>query len=93
MVIAQVTRPGGGTMTVPMQWGGERGGQYRGTFVTTEPGAYEVSVDATRAGKSAGAGSRFVRAAPADSEYLRPDDARRAAAAYRGGDRRPVLYG
>jgi len=71
-VTAQVTRPGGGTMTVPMQWGGERSGQYRGTFVTTEPGAYEVSVDATRAGKSAGSGIAFVRAAPADSEYFDP---------------------
>jgi len=72
VVTAQVTRPGGGTMTVPMQWGGERSGQYRGTFVTTEPGAYEVSVDATRSGKSAGSGVAFVRAAPADSEYFDP---------------------
>jgi len=72
MVTAQVTRPGGGTINVPMQWGGERSGQYRGTFVTTEPGAYEVAVDATRAGKSAGTGIAFVRAAPADSEYFDP---------------------
>jgi uncharacterized membrane protein len=72
MVSAQVTRPGGGTMTVPMQWSGERSGQYRGTFVTTEPGAYEVAVDATRGGKSAGSSIAFVRAAPADSEYFDP---------------------
>jgi hypothetical protein len=72
MVTAQVTRPGGGTVTIPMQWGGERSGQYRGTFVTTEPGAYEVAVDATRAGKSAGSGTAFVRAAAADSEYFDP---------------------
>jgi uncharacterized membrane protein len=72
MVTALVTRPGGGTITVPMQWGGEHSGQYRGTFVTTEPGAYEVAVDATRGGKSGGTGVAFVRAAPAESEYFDP---------------------
>jgi uncharacterized membrane protein len=71
-VIAQVTRPAGGVMNVPMQWSGERGGEYRGTFVTTEPGAYEVAVDATRGEKRAGSAVAFVRAAPADSEYFDP---------------------
>src|SRR6185503_11476917 len=36
-VVATVARPGGTTMTVPLQWTGERDGQYRGTFVSTEP--------------------------------------------------------
>jgi hypothetical protein len=44
--VATVTRPGGMTMTVLLQWTGERDGQYRGTF-STEAGAYEISVDAT----------------------------------------------
>jgi uncharacterized membrane protein len=71
-VIAQVMRPGGGVLNVPMQWSGERGGEYRGTFVTAEPGAYEVTVDATRGDKRAGSAVAFVRAAPADSEYFDP---------------------
>jgi hypothetical protein len=33
-VVAAVTTPNGGTIDVPMQWTGERNGQYRGTFVT-----------------------------------------------------------
>ena len=36
------------TLNVPLQWTGERDGQYRGTFVSAEAGAYEVTVDATR---------------------------------------------
>ena len=71
-VVAQVTRPGGGVLSVPMQWSGERGGEYRGTFVTSEAGAYEVAVDATRGDKRAGSAVAFVRAAAADSEYFDP---------------------
>ena len=43
-------------MNVPLQWTGERDGQYRGTFVSTEAGAYEVAVDATRGGQTVGSG-------------------------------------
>ena len=71
-VVAQVSRPGGGTMSVPMQWTGERDGLYRGTFVTAEPGAYEVAVDATRSGQPIGTGVAYVRAAPGDAEYFDP---------------------
>ena len=39
-VVAHVTRPGGSTIDVPLQWTGQRDGQYRGTFVSTVPGAY-----------------------------------------------------
>jgi uncharacterized membrane protein len=71
-VVAQVARPGGGTASVPMQWTGQRDGQYRGTFVSTEPGAYEVSIDATRGGQAVGTGVAYVRAAPGDVEYFDP---------------------
>jgi uncharacterized membrane protein len=71
-VVAQVARPGGATFTVPLQWTGERDGEYRGTFVTSEPGAYEVSVDATRAAEPVGSGRAYVRAAPADVEFFDP---------------------
>jgi uncharacterized membrane protein len=72
MVVAQVARPGGQTVNVPLQWTGQRDGQYRGTFVSTEQGAYEVSVDATRSGQAVGSGVAYVRAAPGDAEYFDP---------------------
>jgi hypothetical protein len=72
-VIAQVARPNGATLNVPMQWTGERDGQYRGTFVSTEAGAYEVTVDATRAGGQAvGSGVGYIRAAAGEAEYFDP---------------------
>jgi len=71
-VTAQVARPGGATFTVPLQWTGERDGQYRATFVTSEPGAYEVSVDANRAAEAVGSARTYVRAAPADIEFFDP---------------------
>jgi len=72
-VVAQVARPNGTTMTVPMQWTGEHDGQYRGTFVSTDAGAYEVNVDATRAGGQAvGSGVAYVRAAPSEAEFFDP---------------------
>ena len=37
-VIAQVSRPDGTSETVPLQWTGERDGQYRGTFVSSKAG-------------------------------------------------------
>jgi hypothetical protein len=71
-VIAQVARPGGATIDVPLQWTGERDGQYRGSFATRERGPYEVRVDATRASKPAGSGLAFVRAAAGEVEYFEP---------------------
>jgi len=71
-VVAQVARPGGTTINVPLQWTGKRDGQYSGTFVSTDTGAYEVSVDATRANQPLGSGVAYVRAAPADAEFFDP---------------------
>jgi uncharacterized membrane protein len=71
-VMARVTRPGGSTLDVPLQWTGERDGQYRGTFVSTVPGAYEIAVDADRAGKPIGSNTAYVRAGAGDSEYFDP---------------------
>jgi uncharacterized membrane protein len=71
-VVAHVARPGGATVSVPLQWTGERDGQYRGTFVSAEPGAYEVTVNATKGGEDVGEGVTYVRAAPGDSEYFDP---------------------
>ena len=71
-VVAHVTRPGGSTLDVPLQWTGERDGQYRGTFVSTVPGAYEVAVEADRAGKAIGTNVAYVRAGAGDAEYFDP---------------------
>jgi uncharacterized membrane protein len=72
-VIAQVMRPDGKSETVPLQWTGERDGHYRGTFVSTGTGAYEVAVDATRAGGQAiGSSTAYVRAVPSEAEYFDP---------------------
>jgi uncharacterized membrane protein len=71
-VVAHVTRPGGATLDVPMQWTGERDGQYRGSFVSTEAGSYEISIDATRNGSTVGTGVTHVRAVTSDAEYFDP---------------------
>jgi uncharacterized membrane protein len=69
-VIAHVAQPGGGTANVPLTWTGDRDGQYRGTFVSTEGGSYEVTVDASRAGRQLGSGVTYLRAGPSDAEYF-----------------------
>jgi len=45
---------------------------YRGSFISSEAGAYDVTVDATRAGKAIGSGVTHVRAAASDAEYFDP---------------------
>jgi uncharacterized membrane protein len=69
-VTAAVTTPGGTVIDVPMQWTGERNGQYRGTFVSTDQGMYKSRVEAVREGKTIGTGQTHVRAAPGDAEYF-----------------------
>jgi uncharacterized membrane protein len=72
-VVAQVVRPSGATIAVPLQWTGDRDGEYRGTFVSAESGAYEVNVDATRAGgERVGTGAGYMRAIPGDDEFFDP---------------------
>jgi uncharacterized membrane protein len=72
-VVAQIAKPDGTTLSVPLQWTGERDGEYRGTFVSAEPGAYEVTVDATRSGGQAvGSAAAFVRAGPGEAEFFDP---------------------
>src|SRR5258708_28337177 len=46
-VVAQVTAPSGKKVSVPLQWTGERNGQYRATFETSEPGWDQAKLDAT----------------------------------------------
>jgi hypothetical protein len=69
-VNAHVTGPNGVVLDVPLQWTGERNGEYRGTFSPAEQGLYEAKVDATRASHSLGTSTAHVRVAPSDSEYF-----------------------
>jgi len=71
-VVARVTAPGNKPIDVPLQWTGERDGLYRGTFVTTAQGAYEIAVDADRGGKPIGTNTTYVRAGAGDSEFFDP---------------------
>ena len=71
-VTARVTRPNGGTMDVPLEWTGERDGLYRGTFVSSEAGTYEVAVDSSRASGIVGSDIAFVRVGPSDEEFFDP---------------------
>ena len=57
---------------MPLQWTGERDGQYRGSFVSAEPGAYEVTVDATRGTETIGTGVSYVRAVAGEAEFFDP---------------------
>jgi hypothetical protein len=76
-VVAHVTTPKGGVLDLPMQWTGERNGEYRVTFQAAEQGMYRARVEADRAGAAIGADVTQVRAAAGDAEYF---DARMHAA-------------
>jgi uncharacterized membrane protein len=70
MVTARVTAPDGSIVDVPMQWSGEKSGEYRATLPTHAQGWYEAKIDATRAGKTLGSAVTHLRAAPGDAEYF-----------------------
>jgi uncharacterized membrane protein len=71
-VTARVTLPNGGTADVPLEWTGERDGLYRGTFVSTNAGTYEVAIDSSRGPSIVGSGVAFMRAGPSDAEFFDP---------------------
>jgi uncharacterized membrane protein len=69
-VVAHVTGPKGAEVDVPLQWTGERNGEYRGTLTAPEAGVYSANAEAFRAGKTLGSGATQFRAAPGDAEYF-----------------------
>jgi uncharacterized membrane protein len=69
-VTAYVTGPSGDVEEVPVQWSGERDGEYQGTFAAKAPGIYSARVEATRAGTTIGEMKTQVRAVPSDAEYF-----------------------
>jgi uncharacterized membrane protein len=69
-VTAHVAGPDGNVVDIPMQWSGERSGEYRATLPTSAQGWYEAKIDATRGGKTIGTAVTHLRAAPGDAEYF-----------------------
>ena len=69
-VVAVVLDPFGDSTTVSLAWDVEQDGHYDGDFLTTTPGLYEISVEATRAGEPIGGGVTYVSVAPSADEYF-----------------------
>jgi hypothetical protein len=69
-VLAHVTRPDGSVVDVPMQWNGERSGEYVATVPAVGQGSYEARIEASRGGEVIGSTMAHVRAAPGDAEYF-----------------------
>ena len=69
-VVAHVSRPDGSVVDVPMQWNGERSGEYTATVPAVGGGQYEARIEATRGGETIGTTVAHVRAAPGDAEYF-----------------------
>jgi uncharacterized membrane protein len=69
-VVAHVTRPDGTIVDVPMQWSGERSGEYVATVPAVVQGSYEARIEASRGGEIIGSTMAHVRAAPGDAEYF-----------------------
>jgi uncharacterized membrane protein len=69
-VVARVTRPDGSIVDLPMQWSGERAGEYIATLPTSGQGAYEARIEATRGGTRIGETRVHVRAGPGDAEFF-----------------------
>jgi uncharacterized membrane protein len=69
-VVAKVKDPQGAIVDLPMQWTGEKNGEYRATFTAATDGMYSADIEATREGKPLGTGAMHMRAAPGDSEYF-----------------------
>ena len=68
-VVAHVEGPGG-TAEVPLQWTGERNGQYRATFTPAAGGLYTARVEASRGETALGSGTTHFRAAAGDTEFF-----------------------
>ena len=69
-VTAQVTSPSGRVIDVPMEWTVSTDGEYRGSFLSDEPGLYEVRGSAVRQDADLGAGVMYARASAGDTEYF-----------------------
>jgi hypothetical protein len=69
-VVARVSAPSGATSHVPLNWTGERDGEYRATIAPAEDGLHEIRVEAAAGEAVIGADTAHLRVAPGDSEYF-----------------------
>ena len=91
--MAHVSRPDGSIVDVPMQWSGERSGEYSATVPTAGAGLVRSAHRGhARRQDDRDRRSTHLRAAPGRRRVLRRHDARRHAAAHRRRDRRQVLH-
>jgi uncharacterized membrane protein len=72
-VSAEVRTPLGDSVSVPMEWTVDRDGEYRGTFLPTAKGLYEIEVAATRDGFPLGTARAFIESEDLDDEYFRAE--------------------
>jgi hypothetical protein len=69
-VIAYVTDPLGETRAVPLDWTVEEDGVYRGEFVASEAGRFDIRVDALQDGAPLGTRLAHMDAADSRDEYF-----------------------
>ena len=68
-VSAWITDPDEELFEVPMDWTGDRDGEYGASLTPRKEGLYEVRVEATNDGELLGSDTTYLRVAPSDSEY------------------------
>ena len=91
-VNAHITGPKGVVIDVPLQWTGERNGEYRGTFAPTENGMYQARIDAARGSTTLRHDRRLRSRRTERQRVFRRGNARAAAAPHLGGNRRRLLH-
>ena len=69
-VTAYVSGPSGEVDELPVQWTGERDGEYHASFTAKGSGIYSARLEATREGRTIGSSVTRVRAVPSDAEYF-----------------------
>ncbi|MFL5582413.1 MAG: glutamine amidotransferase, partial [Gemmatimonadaceae bacterium] len=68
--VARVTSPAGATTELPLEWGVDRDGEYRGGWSPSEDGVHRVVVEAARAGGALGTDTAYVQRAPSRAEMF-----------------------
>ena len=71
-VIAHLTSPSGTETELPMEWTGERDGEFRTRFTPTEQGTHQIRVESTQNdnGETVASAVAYVEAAPSEREFF-----------------------
>lgn len=72
-VTGTVRSPSGRQLDVPLEWTVDKDGEYRGSFLPTEKGIYEINVSAKRDGGEIGAATGFTESEDLDDEYFQSE--------------------